>query len=50
MNEKLVYALRDYTRKEIAALKEKYPQGWHKTHGRNGNKLPYNGVFFTKRP
>ena len=37
--------LRTATKQEIAELKAKYPLGKHKTHTKDGKKLPFNGVF-----
>jgi len=45
-----IYGLRDYTKAEIEELKVKHPQGVHKTHKHNGEKLPFNGVFFAIKP
>ncbi len=45
----MVIGLRTATKAEIEELKSKYPRGAHMTHFKHGGKLPFNGVFFTRR-
>ena len=47
MKKVSVIGLRSATPEEIERLKTLYPQGEHITHDKQGNKLPYNGVFRT---
>lgn len=41
--------LRNASSEDIAALKCKYPNGVHVVEKLNGDKLPFNGVFYTHR-
>ncbi len=46
--EIIVYGLRSATPEYIAELAVKHPLGVHITHKLTGEKLPYNGVFYSK--
>lgn len=43
-----VIGLRNATQAEIEQYKLDYPNGCHVTHKRSGDKLPFNGVFYTQ--
>ena len=45
-NKPIVIGLKTATTEEIEEYKRKYPNGVHLTHKKNGDKLPYNGVFY----
>jgi len=45
--KKAVIGLANATKKDMVALKNKYPSGYHKTKRSDGGDLPKNGVFVT---
>jgi len=47
MSKSKIIGLRTTTPDEIKMLTSLYPMGYHKTHSKDGFKLPYNGVFVT---